>query len=184
MVKILLQRGQLRNYLTTRPWWIRKPLVGACWVQKLKEKNKLAGQHTCTDGQELDGPFHRQSSPSRFHPPFYILACCSSFFRLILKDSPAGKFIPGRRALLLRQRRHVLLEVGLKSSFFFRHLWLYKPRCIQKDLLSCVWWDEFEVQFWQACVYLKTSAKHLQCFLSLSALLVALRLFNVLVALS
>ena len=74
------------------------------------------------------------------------------------------------------------------NPFFFRHsLGISRyARCIQKDLLSSFWWDEFEVEFWQACVYLKTSAKHLQCLLSLFAFLVALRrrFFNVLVPLS
>ena len=124
-------------------------------------KKKLAEQHKCTEGKKLHGPFHWQNGLSRFHPPFYILARFSSF---------------------LRQRRHVLLEVDPKSSFF-NTVWLYR-KCTQRDLWSRFWWDEFEVEFWQACAYLKTSAKHLQCLLSLSALLVALRLFNVLVYLS
>ena len=79
MVIILPQGGQLQNYL--------KPDLGELenhlWAHvESKSSKKIARQHklTCTDGQELDSPFHRQSSLSRFHPPFYILVCCSSFF--------------------------------------------------------------------------------------------------------
>ena len=142
---------------------MRKLLVGAGWVQRLKNKTKnlsIIGARNATDSKKLGGPFLWQSRLSRFHQIFYILVCFSSF---------------------LRQRRHLLLEVGLKSSFFDTFSYI-SARCIQKDLCSSFWWDEFEVEFWQACVYLKTSAKHLQCLLSLSALLVALRLFNVLVS--
>ena len=69
-------------------------------AQKKKKKKNLPDNIRAR--MTKDGPFHRQSripSLSRFHPPFYILVCCSSFFffRLILKDSPAGKFIPDRR---------------------------------------------------------------------------------------
>ena len=59
----------------------------------------------------------------------------------------------------------------------------FVTRCIQKNLWSCFWCNEFEEEG-HACVHLKTSARHLQCLLSLSALLVGLRLLNVLVSLS
>ena len=132
MVIILPQGGQLQNDLKLDFGELENHLWAH--VESKSSKKKIAGQHTCTDGQELDSLFHRQRSPSRFHPPFYILVCCSCyflFFRLILKDSPAGKFIPDRRDLLLRQRRHVL-HVGLKSSFF--DTFGYKPKWIKKDL--------------------------------------------------
>ena len=67
-----------------------------------------------------------------------------------------------------------------RFSTQFSHI----ARCVQKDLWSSFWWDEFEVEFRLACVYLKASPKLLKCLFSLSALLVALRLFNVLVSLS
>ena len=53
----------------------------------------------------LASPIGRSFSRlSRFHPPFYILVCFSSF---------------------LQQRRHILLEVRLKSSFFDT-VWVYR----------------------------------------------------------
>ena len=95
MVTILPQGGQLQIYLKLDLGELENHLL-AHVESKISKKKNLAGQHTCTDGQELDGPFHQQSSLSRFHPPFYILVCCSSFFffslNLILKDSPARKF--------------------------------------------------------------------------------------------
>ena len=42
----------------------------------------------------------------------------------------------------------------------------YIARCILKDLWSSFWWDEVEHS--QACVYLKTPTRHLQCLLSRS----------------
>ena len=113
--------AELENYL-----WAQ--------VQSKSSKKKMLSirARNATDG-------NWQNRLCRFHPPFYILVCFSSF---------------------LRQRRHALLKVGLKSSFF--DTFGYIVRCSQKDLWSSFWWDEFEVEFW-ACVYLKTSAKHLQC---------------------
>ena len=55
----------------------------------------------CAKGATLNNCVYRLS---RFHPPFYILVCFSSF---------------------LRQKRHVLLEVRLKSSFFDT-VWVYR----------------------------------------------------------
>ena len=78
MVIILPQRGQLQNYLKLDLGELENHLWAH--VESKGSKKKIAGQHTCTDGQELDSPFHRQSSLSRFHPPFYVLECCSSFF--------------------------------------------------------------------------------------------------------
>ena len=96
MVIILPQVGQMKNYFKLD----LGELETTCGrMLSRKAQKKIAGQHTCTDRQELDSPFHRQSSLSRFHPRFYILVRCSSFFlffRLILKDSPAEKFIPDR----------------------------------------------------------------------------------------
>ena len=83
MVIILPQGGQLQNYLKLDLGELENHLwahVESGPKSQKKIKKKLAEQHTCTDGQELDGPFHQQSSLSRFHPSFYILVCCSSFF--------------------------------------------------------------------------------------------------------
>ena len=88
------QRSQLQNYLKRD----LAELENYLWAQiepKTQKKKKIAEQHTCTDDKNI-GP-SMQSRLSRFHPPFYLLECFSSF---------------------LRQKRHVLFEVGLKSSFF------------------------------------------------------------------
>ena len=159
-VIILPQRRQLQNYLKRD----LAELENYLWAQVQSKSSKkillsIRAQNA-TDGKKLDSPFHWQSKLCHFHPPSYILVWFYSF---------------------LRQRRHALLKVGVKSSFF--DTFGYFGTCSQKDLSSSFWWDEFEVEFW-ACVYLKMSARHLQCLLSLSALLVALRLFNVLVSLS
>ena len=84
MVIILPQGGHLQNYLKLDLGELENHLwahVESKISKKKKKKKKLAGQHTCTDGWELDGPFHRQSSLSRFHPPFYSsYAVLLSFF--------------------------------------------------------------------------------------------------------
>ena len=78
MVIILPHGGQLQNYLKLDLGELENHLWAHVESKSSKKRKKLAGQRTCTDGQ--DGPFHRQSSLSHFHPPFYILVCCSSFF--------------------------------------------------------------------------------------------------------
>ena len=56
-------------------------------------------------GTSIDFGYH-----AYIHHFISSYAVLLSFFPLLLKDSPAGKFIPDRGDLLLRQRRHVLLR--------------------------------------------------------------------------
>ena len=93
MVIILPQGGQLQSYLKLdfgeieNHLWahVESKISKKKKKKKKKERKKLAGLHTYTDGQELDSPFHRQSSLSRFHPPFYIssYAVLLPFFFLV-----------------------------------------------------------------------------------------------------
>ena len=166
MVIILPQWGQLQNYLKGD----LAELENYLWARveskrsKPKTKKKLAEEHTCTctDGKKLDG----------------ILVGYHAFIH---------HFISSYAFLLSCGKDGTYSSKFAWSPLFFYTVFLHSlgisrfAKCIQRDLWSSF---EFEVQFWQACVYLKTFAKQLQCLLSLSALLAALRLFNGLVSLS
>ena len=101
MAIILPQGGQLQNYLKLDLGELENHLWAHVQSKSSKKKKNLPGNTRARTVLSIG-----KSSLSRFHPPFYILVCCSSFFffffRLILKDSPAGKFISDRGDLLLR----------------------------------------------------------------------------------
>ena len=63
-----LDLGELENHL-----WAHVESK----ISKKKKKKKLAGQHTYTDGQELDGPYHRHAFIQHFISSYAVLL---SFF--------------------------------------------------------------------------------------------------------
>ena len=128
MVIILPQGGQLQNYLKLDLGELENYLwahVESKILKKKKKKKKkknLPGNIRARMARNWTVLTIGRLAYHAFIHHFissYAVLLSFFFFRLILNDSPAGKFIPDRGDLLLRQRRHVLLKVGLKSSFFF-----------------------------------------------------------------
>ena len=102
MVIILPQSGQLQNYLKGDLAELENYLWARVESKRSKTKKIRATYMYVHGWQEIGRSFSRLS---RFHPPFYIFVCFSSF---------------------LRRRRHVLLDwVRLKSSFFDT-VWVYR----------------------------------------------------------
>ena len=128
MVIILPQGGQLQNYLKLDLGELENHLWAhvESKISKKKKKNLPGNIRARMARNWTVLSIGRVAYHAFIHHFISSYAVLLSFFQLILKDSPAGKFIRDRGDLLLRQRRHVLLEVGLKSSFF--DTFGYKPR--------------------------------------------------------
>ena len=126
MVIILPQGGQLQNYLKLDLGELENHLWAH--VESKSSTKKLPGNIGARMARNWTVlSIGRVAYHAFIHHFISSYAVLLSFFFFSVTT---GKFIPDRRDLLLRQRRHVLLEVGLKSSFFFS-----TPLVINRDEL-------------------------------------------------